>query len=40
MKYTEAKIGRAFVLRLEDGDILHEELEQFANILFAWYLSA
>ena len=30
MKYSQAKQGRCFVIRLEDGDILHEELEQFA----------
>lgn len=29
MKYTEAKQGRVFVIRLEDGDIVHEVLEQF-----------
>jgi predicted DNA-binding protein with PD1-like motif len=31
MKYTEAKQGRIFVIRLEDGDILHEEIEKFAE---------
>jgi len=30
MKYSEAKQGRVFILRLEDGDIVHEEIEQFA----------
>jgi predicted DNA-binding protein with PD1-like motif len=30
MKFSEAKAGRSFVIRLEDGDILHEEIEQFA----------
>ena len=30
MKYSEAKQGRIFVIRLEDGDIIHEELEKFA----------
>lgn len=30
MKYSEAKPGRIFVLRLEDGDILHESIEAFA----------
>lgn len=30
MKYSEAKPGRVFVIRLEDGDILHEEVEKFA----------
>ena len=31
MKYSEAKAGRIFILRLEDGDILHEEVEHFAR---------
>ena len=31
MKYSEAKVGRVFVLRLEDGEILHEEIEAFAK---------
>jgi len=31
MKYSEAKQGRVFVIRLEDGDILHEEIEKFAQ---------
>lgn len=31
MKYSEAKQGRIFVIRLEDGDILHEEIERFAK---------
>ena len=30
MKYTEAKFGRMFVLRLEDGEIVHEVVEKFA----------
>ena len=30
MKYSEAKQGRVFVLRLEDGDIIHESIEKFA----------
>lgn len=30
MKYSEAKFGRVFVLRLEDGDVLHESIEAFA----------
>ncbi len=30
MKYSEAKPGRIFVIRLEDGDIVHEEIERFA----------
>lgn len=38
MHYSQAKIGRVFVIRLEDGEILHEAIEQFAreqNILHA-----
>ncbi len=31
MKYAEAKQGRVFVIRLEDGEILHEEIERFAR---------
>jgi predicted DNA-binding protein with PD1-like motif len=31
MQYSEAKSGRVFVLRLEDGDVVHECLEQFAH---------
>jgi len=31
MQYSEAKQGRIFVIRLEDGDIIHEELERFAR---------
>ena len=30
MKYSEASQGRVFVIRLEDGDILHEKIERFA----------
>jgi predicted DNA-binding protein with PD1-like motif len=30
MKYSEASLGKVYVLRLEDGDILHEEIEGFA----------
>lgn len=30
MKYSEANLGRVFVIRLEDGDILHEVIENFA----------
>jgi predicted DNA-binding protein with PD1-like motif len=30
MKYSEARAGRVFVLRLEDGDVLHEAIEAFA----------
>jgi predicted DNA-binding protein with PD1-like motif len=31
MKYSEAKQGRTFVIRLEDGDVLHECIEAFAR---------
>lgn len=31
MKYCRAALGRVFVLRLEDGDILHETIETFAR---------
>lgn len=31
MKYSEAKQGRIFVIRLEDGDVIHEEIEKFAS---------
>jgi predicted DNA-binding protein with PD1-like motif len=31
MKFSEAKPGRFFVLRLEDGDVLHECIEAFAR---------
>ena len=31
MKFSEAKQGRVFVLRLEDGEIVHETVERFAR---------
>ena len=31
MKYSEAKKGRTFILRLEDGEIIHKEIENFAK---------
>ena len=31
MKYTETKTGRVFVVRLHDGDILHECIEKLAK---------
>lgn len=31
MKYSQAHPGRIFILRLEDGEILHETLEAFAR---------
>lgn len=30
MRYSEAKQGRVFIIRLDDGDVIHEELEKFA----------
>jgi len=30
MKYQEGKLGRVFVIRLEDGDIIPDCIEQFA----------
>ncbi|HON23692.1 MAG TPA: DNA-binding protein [Syntrophales bacterium] len=31
MKYEKAQLGRVFVLRLEDGEIVHETIEAFAR---------
>ncbi len=31
MKYSQARPGRVFVIRLEDGDVLHEGIERFAR---------
>ncbi|MEK7270780.1 MAG: DUF296 domain-containing protein, partial [Planctomycetota bacterium] len=31
MKYSEAKQGRVFVVRLTDGDVVHECLERLAR---------
>jgi predicted DNA-binding protein with PD1-like motif len=31
MRYSQAKQGRVFVIRLEDGDILHESIERLAR---------
>ena len=31
MNYSEAQQGRVFVIRLEDGDIVHEAIEEFAR---------
>jgi predicted DNA-binding protein with PD1-like motif len=31
MQYSEVKQGRVFLLRLEDGEIVHEEIERFAR---------
>ncbi len=30
MKYSQAEMGRIFVIRLEHGEILHKEIEEFA----------
>ncbi|MGA3208560.1 MAG: PPC domain-containing DNA-binding protein [Syntrophales bacterium] len=30
MKYSQARQGRIFVIRLEDGDVVHEVIENFA----------
>ena len=31
MKYSQARQGRIFIIRLEDGDVVHEEIEKFAR---------
>jgi predicted DNA-binding protein with PD1-like motif len=31
MKYSQAKQGRIFIIRLEDGDIIHDVIEKFAR---------
>ena len=31
MKYAKAKQGRIFLIRLEDGETVHEEIEKFAR---------
>jgi predicted DNA-binding protein with PD1-like motif len=31
MRYSTAQMGRIFVIRLEDGDVLHETIERFAE---------
>jgi predicted DNA-binding protein with PD1-like motif len=31
LKYSQGKVGRVFILRLEDGEVIHEELERFAE---------
>lgn len=31
MKYTEVRQGRTFVLRLEQGDVIPDDIERFAN---------
>ncbi|MFW6248487.1 MAG: PPC domain-containing DNA-binding protein [Bacteroidota bacterium] len=40
MQYTYAKQGRTFVIRLEDGDVIHECIERFVaekNIASAYF---
>ncbi len=39
MKYSEAKPGRVFILRLEDGEIVHEVIEAFAAKQSIWAAS-
>ncbi len=31
MRYSEATQGRTFIIRLEDGEIFHEQIERFAR---------
>lgn len=31
MKYSQARQGRVFILRLEDGDVVHAEIEKLAR---------
>ena len=31
MKYAQAQQGRVFILRLEDGEVVHEVIEKFAK---------
>jgi len=31
MKYSPAKQGRVFIIRLENGEVVHEEIEKFAR---------
>lgn len=31
MRYSEAAQGRTFIIRLEDGEIFHEQIERFAK---------
>ena len=41
MKYSECKPGRIFTICLENGDIVHQEIEQFArdqSIKAAWLI--
>lgn len=31
MKYAQAGLGRVFIMRLEDGETVHEEIEKFSR---------
>lgn len=31
MRYSQAKAGRVFVIRLEDGEVVHEAIESLAR---------
>lgn len=31
MKYSQARLGRVFTVRLEDGDVVHESLQRLAK---------
>jgi predicted DNA-binding protein with PD1-like motif len=31
MKFSQARQGRIFLIRLEDGDVVHEAIERFAR---------
>ena len=31
MQYTEGRLGRVFVLRLEEGEVLNDTIENFAR---------
>lgn len=31
MKYSTAKLGKIYIIRLEDGEIIHDEIEKFAK---------
>jgi len=31
MKHSQAQLGRVFVIRLEDGEVIHEQIEAFAR---------
>ena len=33
MKYSQCSLGRTFIIRLENGEIVHEEIEKFARMM-------